>query len=552
MNRFPIVILSLFCATPCLAQALDRNASSPLGIPLAEDGTGLPEGVGSIQRDADHGSVAMNCNRDILIAFHSTRKNDFDQNKTYYGELKQVEVAYFKYKTKANGDEYWEHLDSQVVGSIDHSPITSLQVDLVRCERPDVVAVDDKFFVVWTRLYGTQTPNTSGRQPAALECAWIEESSVPGEKINVIGDPTGIKGQGAIIDAHVPGTNEGLFLEVKDCSGVVDAVPIHAPSNPNSPFTVAVAYPHQTAFSSANEDTRKFNLRVATCGLDTSGTSPIVTVDSSFLDLKQNIPFDGEPAPNGMDSPGLILPDLAPSSEETAFWAAFEQQTKKTVTPISGIPTEVAEGRIKLQYFKLQSTGEWEAEATKTFKTPSSSEDYQWRRRPMISSYTADTSEHVVSIAFGTTKSHPDASDQSANVVLDHWEYEAGSLSKPPTFDIPYPIFLEWPNDSDEWDNSPVPLMGRNNPFVRRCYAARVEFTGFPVSTSRDLVEWNPYAPGTLDTLDQDTNLFEGIRRPAAAYHYESSATSPDYFAVIWEKEVPNWNDIRRVYLMVK
>ncbi|NQU47309.1 MAG: hypothetical protein HQ519_01575, partial [Planctomycetes bacterium] len=521
----------------------------PLGVPLAIDDTGLGEGVGSNQRDADHGTIAMNSNRDILVVFHTTRKDDFNSTKTHFGELKQVEFAYFEYKING-GVESWEHLESQVIGSIDHSPILG-SVDLVRCERPDVVAVDDKFFVVWTRLYGGGTPGTNGHQPATIECAWVEKSGTSNDVI-VHGDPSGFKGLGKIIDQHVPGTNESLFLELKECAGVVDAVRLFSPSDPNTPYTVGVVYPHQTYFSTSSDDTRKFNLRVATCGLDTTRTPPVVSVNSAFLDLKQNISFNGDLAPSGQASPGLILPDLAPSSEENAFWAAYEQQTQKTVIPISGIPTEVAEGKIKLQYIKLQSSGEWEAEATKTFKTPSSSDQYAWRRRPMISSYTADTSEHVASIAFGTNNSHPDAGDKSGGVVLERWEYDEGSLAKPPTFDIPYPIFLDWPNDSAEWDDRPVPLMGRSNPFIRRCYAARVSFTGFPVSSARDLISWDPYAPGDWKILDQDTSLFQGIRRPAAAYHFEAGVANPDYFAITWEKTVPSWNGIKRVYLMVE
>ena len=49
------------------------------GVPVAMDGTGLSQGAGNLLRDADHGTVAMNSNRDIAVAFHSAEVvNDFE------------------------------------------------------------------------------------------------------------------------------------------------------------------------------------------------------------------------------------------------------------------------------------------------------------------------------------------------------------------------------------------------------------------------------------------------------------------------------------------
>lgn len=144
---------SVLLVAPLIGQGVfERDAGFVFGVPVAMDGTGLSQGAGNLLRDADHGTVAMNSNRDIAVAFHSVRdSSDLDgANFSWNGEMKQVELAYFEYKNNS-GVETWEHLDTVILGSVDYSPLSSsYPVDLVRCERPDVIAVEDKFFVVWT------------------------------------------------------------------------------------------------------------------------------------------------------------------------------------------------------------------------------------------------------------------------------------------------------------------------------------------------------------------------------------------------------------------
>jgi len=64
---------------------------------------------------------------------------------------------------------------------------------------------------------------------------------------------------------------------------------------------------------------------------------------------------------------------------------------------------------------------------------------------------------------------------------------------------------------------------------------------------------FDPYYPGTMSTLDEDTSYFNGIRRPAAAYHFEAGVSMPDYFAVTWEKTLLINNiDVKRVVIMAE
>lgn len=455
-------------------------------VPVASSG-GPPggQGAGEDDRDADHGTVAMNSQRDIAVAFHSVRD---DAQGTYSGELKQVELAYFKHQ-EINGVESWEHVETKVLGSVDWTPITVGTATLVRCERPDVIAVDDKFFVVWTRRYDRDTPglgNPGDNEPAVLECAWVEINS-SSSGINVYADPAMRVGLGFALDSHA---GPGAPFEIRECAGVADAVVITEENQPADIYKVAVVYPHQRVFARDTGDRREFDLRVATCTLDASNPTSYVVSKNNYSPISTSLVFKGDPAPNGIPSPGLVLPDLAPSKEHGAFWLAYEEQVKKTVTPSStGVPEDVAEGKIRLSYVKL-SGGQWSPEATKTFKTTGGGENYQWRRRPMISSYPDEPNHHLVSIAFGTLNSNPDfaINDDTTNIYYQHWEYLNGGLSSPPS--IPRPLTQDWPNSSSVWDDRPAPLMGRSSPFIRRCYATQVSDPDNP--QRRDLFEFDP------------------------------------------------------------
>lgn len=314
---------------------------------------------------------------------------------------------------------------------------------------------------------------------------------------------------------------------------------------------VAVVYPH---FLSLQDDPllptrRKFELRVVNCEFDLTTKARSKT---EYPPLWTSISFDGDPAPNGVSSPGLVLPDLAPSDEDRAFWMVHERQKVKPQG--IGLP-QAPDGRIKLEYYLLEGRtstdpGEWMQKASKTFQ--GSNNLWSWKRRPMISSFPDGSGQHVVSISFATVNSYDSANDTTSNVVYENWEYEGGSLISPPTYPgIALPIWDPIEFTNTVWLDRPVPLQGRTmaQNVIRRCY-----LTGNPPSSNHptSLVHWNPYTtPGTQTLVDSDQNSnFSGIRRPAATYGYFATAAIPDYYAVTWEKL--DINDLKRVYIAME
>jgi len=412
------------------------------------------------------------------------------------------------------------------IGSIEFSPIQLLGQVLVKCERPDVIAVKDKFFVVWTRRYH-HSFDDQDNEPAVLECAWVERA---GDTI-VIHD-SGIEGQGFELQEHVPlGTADELF-EIRECGGVPDAVAL-IDSQDATRYKVAVVYPHQTQFSDQSSLKRKFTLRVVTCTIDSND----VITKTAHQKIYEGVPFHGNPAPVGMASPGLILPDLAPSSGNDSFWMVHERQRELQVNPGVGPPVEkifAPDGRVRLDYVELNGT-DWEVQASKTYKTPSGVLEFYWRRRPTISCNPLDTTANVASIAFGKAESQENPNDPTTNVVYDHWEYTPTStLVSPPTYPGA-PTTTSWPNSSVLFDDRPAPLSGRLSPLTWRCYATR---STQPSNTTADLMSFDPLS-GVMSVIDSDTVNYSGIRRPATAYFFDSTpgATDPDYFVVTWEKQ---------------
>lgn len=425
----------------------------------------------------------------------------------------------------------WEHLDTVLLGSIDHSPIPTIPQGKVKCERPDIEAVGNKFFVVWTRRYH-HSVNNAGNEPAILECAWVEKIEDPITGIRVIGSPNGDEGRGFELDRHVPGVDP---FEIRECAGVPDAVRL---VDSTDPYKVAVVYPHQYVFGSGSSETRKFEMRMVTCSFDPV-TETISKSQKTLID--EATPFQGSTAPPGFSSPGLILPDLAPSRHENSFWLAYEQQVR-----IAG-STPTVDGRIKLQYWEETSAG-WEEVASKTFKSAAGS-DYFRRRRPMLSSYPEGTQETVASIAFMKISSDPGAIDPSANVVYEEWEHEVGSLISPPTYGPGIPPFSvsEWPNSAIQWDDKPAPLHGRTDPAIRRCFAVRIPLT---TSQPEELVSFDSTAfPPTL--VSMDSTSYVEVRRSSASYHYHDGASNPDYIGVAWEKRIVA-GGAKRVWISVE
>lgn len=499
------------------------------GIPQTSFDKGLPSNKFEIPvfdmqdpslldlRDADHATVAMNDSRDIVVAFHSTR-----EDISSFGNMKQVEFAYFKWQAP----DTWEHLETTIVGSIDFNPIGYLLPTgaKVKCERPDVVAVGDKFFIVWTRIY-SEAASGDANESAVLECAWIERDPVT-DVISIFDDPAAGLGQGFQLDKHVPGGSHDFW--VRECAGVPDAVVLNGYSDP----TVAVVYPHQKDFShpTTGDLDRLFTLRLVTCSIDSNN---VVSSNPPPEDIIPTIPFNGPDT-----SAGLILPDLAPSPVANAFWVVAESQTEK----LDSQGVLQVDGSIRLDFWR-KTGGAWNAVAGKTFQT-APNDPFVIRRRPLISSYPVGSPFQGVSLAFNEKNLDPLALDQSANVIYKHWVYDNGSIIFPPSQ-------VSYPNKTNIDSGKPAPLRGRDAPYIRRCYADESPTVGAPPDRIRAYDDLNPGVVTTIDFIPPGGS--GAVGRPAASYllHDDLAGTLTDYLTVTWEK-VPTSGDPRRIWIGVE
>ncbi len=267
---------------------------------------------GEQNRKADHAVVAINSVGDVLEVCHADR-NTFSPPLL----LKQVEFAFLEYSQAVDS---WSLINQEVIGSVVHSPLSQFYPQLtVKCERPDVVAAGEWFFSVWTRIYDRDgdsgipynLPGDQTKEPSVLECAWIKKS---GGAVQVFtnGAPPGL---GFELDRD----SGASHFWVRECAGAPDAVVLNSP--PGGPWTVGVAYPHQTDFGDYDEQTggqggdsvRRFELRFLTCTIDAAGN---ITVQKypPLVAAPASIPLSGIRYDGPADAAGLVLPDLAPGS----------------------------------------------------------------------------------------------------------------------------------------------------------------------------------------------------------------------------------------------
>ena len=245
-------------------------------------------------------------------------------------------------------------------------------------------------------------------------------------------------GRGFELDIHVPTISDFFGRE---CKVTPDAVVL---IDPTDEFKVAVAYSHQTDFAGTTpgDTTRSCEVRMVTCTFDPNATGYPITHVASFPALQQNVQFDGV-----NPSTGFILPDLAPSGEENAFWMVTEAQE------VSPPPASLNNGAIRLGYWKLQS-GNWVNQASRTYSSPPS--DPYLRRRPMISAYPEGTGEQVVAVTFSKVDNDVQTGDDpSAQVITNTHSYQNGGLSFYPMPASGTPYFLDYPKEaliySGEW-----------------------------------------------------------------------------------------------------
>jgi len=381
-----IVMLFLLSSTPIFGQSTTVTRGGSLEIDLLGGST-----WGPLNRDADHATIAMNSVGDIVVAYHSSR-NDISSG------LKQAEVVYFQFVPGASpAQDSWVLLERILIGSVDHSVIPLLTQQNVKCERPDVIAVEDKFFVTWTRRYNRNYDFPNQREePSVLECAWLERN---GSAVSIIGSSGGL---GYPLD---------LNYFTRECTGVADAVVLEQPMG-GLP-TVGVVYPRQVDFGDfTGDNTRLFELTLVTCslnGFSIDSSSPTV--------LRDNIPIDGPSGPGGTTAGGLVLPDLAPSGEDNAFWVAYEGQ--QVVAPN-------VHGRIRLEYWKKNpGTNLWQQEVGKVFNTVNPMTTVA-RRRPMVSALPGTGTGEEVSIAFNLATGSAGSSD--LDIDYSQWVYVNGGI----------------------------------------------------------------------------------------------------------------------------
>jgi hypothetical protein len=333
-----------------------------------------PTAVSGITNRADHATVAVNNNLDIAIAYHERVSNQT--------HLKQVKVAYYRWDSN---NLNWNYASTSVVGSTNHRPLNFSSDP--KCERPDIVAVGDYFFVTWTRRYEQEL-----RHPATLECSFLKYENSAVTIINGNNSP----GLGYQIDAD--GLN-GNDFHVKECAGVVDAFVIDDTTS-SSTHTVGVVYPHQVNFES---NTRSFDLRIASVSINTLNDTIVSTLPT---DLITSIRFEGDTH----GSVGLILPDAVRGKSPGEFWLSYESQLRETDVDI-----ETLQGKIRLGYVKKNLVGGgWSPVATHTYGT----NNLAILRRPMLANHSNNPAN--VSIAFSSGPDGKDVDYQQWSIVNDN------------------------------------------------------------------------------------------------------------------------------------
>lgn len=461
-------------------------------IPLTVDNLTGPGSWGNGAHVADHAVVAMNSEKDILVAY-DTNRPDLGQN------VSQIEVAMFHFIA----NDSWEYRGNILLGDA-HVDSLGYGVPLIRCERPDVVAAGSAFLVHWTRRY-TTLPN----HPAAQECAWIQWDQGSQSFKSYTNLPPA-SGQGFVFDKD--GLN-GLSLWVKECAGVPDAVLL---DDSTSVVTAGIVYLHQKNFSGGSSLIRDFQMRFATTAFDTANPGVPFTTTSQ-INLITTVRFDG---PDN-DSAGLILPEVAEGSTKDRFILAYEEQLE--TAPGSGSYF----GRIALHRVDWIG-GTWSSQQSHTFGSATGT--LLSRRRPMIDAYRAASlaaGKELVSIAFN--RINPTVGD--ADVVYEEWAMDPVNGA--------YRVL--WPSGIG-WDNDPGGVAQYD---FRRLLCARFlnppppPYQPPPPMSPRDMLE---YRMATDDYFLLETG---DLGRPAADYQHDASSPEPDYVVVTWEQATAGQADTR-------
>lgn len=481
-GTFGVRILTTVCDSVflllLLAQGVvtrDVSFSVPLKSGVDQDGVDW----GEIGRKADHATVAISAAKDVCVAYHTDRADEAPPG--FASGLKQVEVALFRYE--GGQPETWTHVATELLGSVYLDP--DLQQARIKCERPDVIAAGDGFFVTWTRH---DDRSFDELEPAIIEGAWILRA---GAGFTVLAGST--PGLGIELDRHTALSS----LHVRECSGVADAVYLGDLNGPGT-RTAAVVYPHQTSFHHLTPFVRRFDLRVAACTLDANAQISRQAPQT----LVTGAEFDGPNDP--VTSPGLILPDLAPGAHPGRFWLSYEEQL--------GVAGSLLEGRVQLQFWERDAQGLWAIlpGGQRTFGSAAS--NMSRRRSNLASDPQHPGGLEIVSIAFNRAVIQADA-----DVAYEQWQYGPGVMAR-----VPWTLRDNFVNSALN-DVMPVPVLGPG--FLRRCY----------VNRKGALDEILEHVNGRAVPLPIASSALS-LGRPAAAYLHDPSSSLPHYTPITWEE----------------
>ncbi len=480
------MLFAILCLTGTVVPPVELQQSTvtrfiSFQIPLESDG---PGGFwGPADRKTDHGTIAMNPALDIVVIYHADRE-DLLPGTGYLSTLKQVKAAFFRYD--GGSSNTWTHVKTELIGSVTHDPEGILLNDIVKCERPDVTTVGDRFFAAWTRIYDPATGDPD--ELAVLEGAWIRWDASQQKFLVFDHAASGVAtGRGILLDSS---------YHVRQCAGVPDAVALEVGP---SLWSVGIAYVHQWQFGVPNSWIRRFELRLATCSI----TAGDVTTSTKEPNLSDNVPFIGDTDGDA----GLVLPDLAQGTSPTRFALAYEKQFG---TGAGQILLELRE--------KNPLTGEWDALDSHSFGSAGSPAE---RRRVNLSSHPVPGTADAVSIAFMKRLAGGDW-----DIVYEEWVLTSGWTQRL------WPLGRGWVNTAAD-DIHPFPVHGKKalDPLLdfRRGYASR----NVPPATASDLIRYDFGSNTTVSLTTQD-----GLKRPAASYVFHE-ASGTEYVALCWEQDSP-------------
>ncbi len=472
---------------------------------------GTVYGWGLQSRKADHATVAISSDRHVLVAYHTDRS---DIGAPF--NLKQVEAAMFRYNEFTDD---WTHVQTELVGGVEHFPLDPLYVQSygTKCERPDVIAVGDRFFVTCTRIYDR---TTRAEEPSISEGTWVTWDALQ-QRFMVHGG--GALGLGFPLDFDNNDHDNNMLTQptslfVRECAGVSDVVVLR--ENLNGVSTVGVAYAHQSDFGDypAVDNTRRCDLRFVSCTFD--GT----TITNNVPQVVQaSIPFDGVTGAGGSgSSAGLILPDLARGYADGRIVLVYEEQ--QFVSPTSSD----AYGLIRLQGWQYDFVTQALPLLPSYSHTIGSATTPFTRRRPNVSSRPSPGGTvDEFTLAFNKELANGDQ-----DVVYEQWQFsESGG------YRVPWPAGEGWFNPPPSPPNMylindfrPIPLHGTTIPFSRRCLAERDLGNG-TCQILEYAMDTDPENNGNPLVLASGPSL----GRPAASYWYQAGAPSPHYAVVTWE-----------------